>query len=520
MSGNALRLKGNGQVAFDSADVELGTHDFAIAAWVKGSNGTIAAKAPKTGKWQPKGKTLFIRGGKLVFDTGWVGAVTSRKRIADGKWHHVVANYSHANGQVQLYIDGKLDGSGLLPSDDDDKHVFRIGYTATNFAPPLRGSLDDFRLYNRTLTPQEIATLANTEFVEVLPVFRIRANCDAKLVKTEDGLLVLSLPQQDDLVLSPDHEVPDAVGIDRGGPHPGDGERRGQHRPRQGALGRRHPPHRVVAGQGHAARTPGHGEHVARPAGGRQDGVQGQRGGRGPQGDALGRRADGGAVLGGDGRDLEGAGGVGDDPGDGVALAVELQLGGLQPDPLALHRDADGAAGDGGPILVDQAHRQLDGAHARSSRDVHPHRRAAVDGDQGRAGLRGRFDTGEEEGDEEGGRHGRAPGRVGAAGSLPAGPQAGVRRRRHPAATSSSSHRPGAAGAGVAVAQPAEAAATGEVRRTRPAPRAGSADCQPFRSESTWPRNRAAASKASMPGSLDMMMATAAATDGVAALVP
>ena len=50
----------------------------------------LAAQVPVEGKWAAQGKTFFVRGGKLDFDIGWVGAVTSRGRVADGRDRHDV----------------------------------------------------------------------------------------------------------------------------------------------------------------------------------------------------------------------------------------------------------------------------------------------------------------------------------------------------------------------------------------------------------------------------------------------
>ena len=163
----ALSFDGKSKVEI-AETVELGSKDFTITGWVKTKRGgTIAAKGPKQGKWSKQGKSLFVRGGKLVFDVGWVGAVESGKRVADGKWHSVAVSYDAKSGMTTLYVDGKKDGTGNLLSDDNDDHVFRLGYTATNFAPPLKGSLDDIRFFQRKLDDAEVAQLAGG--VQVAP---------------------------------------------------------------------------------------------------------------------------------------------------------------------------------------------------------------------------------------------------------------------------------------------------------------------------------------------------------------
>ena len=145
----------------NSPAIDLGTADFSVSAWIKTRGaGTILARGPAKGKWQPKGKTFFVREGRLCYDVGWVGVVESNRRVNDGRWHHVAVTYGHRDGLTQLYIDGQPDSRRPLKSPDDPAHVVRIGYTATDFVPPFSGLLDEIRLYRRTLPAAEVALLA------------------------------------------------------------------------------------------------------------------------------------------------------------------------------------------------------------------------------------------------------------------------------------------------------------------------------------------------------------------------
>ena len=101
-----------------------------------------------------------MRGGKLVFDVGWVGSVESSSSVDDGKWHAIAVSYDAKSGSTTLYVDGRKEGASKLLSQDDDDHVFRLGYTATNFAAPLKGSIDDIRFFQRKLSDEEVALLA------------------------------------------------------------------------------------------------------------------------------------------------------------------------------------------------------------------------------------------------------------------------------------------------------------------------------------------------------------------------
>ena len=150
------------------------SRDFTISAWIRtrSAQGTIFSKAALSGPWVPKGKTFFVRGGRLGFDVGWVGVVTGQRTVNDGKWHHVSVTYSHKSGRTRLFLDGKPDGARPLKSPDDSKHIIRLGYTATNFMTPLKGALDEIQFFQRTLPDAEILKLSRDEEIEASRVAR------------------------------------------------------------------------------------------------------------------------------------------------------------------------------------------------------------------------------------------------------------------------------------------------------------------------------------------------------------
>ncbi len=134
---------------------DFGRSTFTIMAWVRTTaGGTILAKAPAKGKWAPQSKAFFIRDGKLCYDVGMVGCVTSERTVADGKWHHVAVT---RGDKLRLYIDGRLDVTGHLAFRPDGRgHVPKIGYASTNFPQGFRGDLDEVRVYALTLSDADI----------------------------------------------------------------------------------------------------------------------------------------------------------------------------------------------------------------------------------------------------------------------------------------------------------------------------------------------------------------------------
>lgn len=153
---------GQSHVAVKKADdFDLSARDFTISARIRTrAGGTIFCQAPIEGPWAPDGKTLFIRGGRLTFDIGWVGAVAGKTNIADDRGHDVAMTWQHESGRVRLYVDGKLDGQGVLkPKAKSANQTIRIGFTAPNFPDPtfFAGLLTDVRFLQQRLADDEIS---------------------------------------------------------------------------------------------------------------------------------------------------------------------------------------------------------------------------------------------------------------------------------------------------------------------------------------------------------------------------
>jgi putative heme-binding domain-containing protein len=143
---------------------DLKTRDYAVSARIKTKvGGTIFAQAPATGPWAPDGKALFVRGGRLAFDIGWVGVVEGRTKIDDGKWHEVAMCWDHATGMVTLFVDGKADGSGTLkPKGAAAGMAVRIGFASPDFPRAqsyFDGEMSEVRFYDRKLAAGDLKEL-------------------------------------------------------------------------------------------------------------------------------------------------------------------------------------------------------------------------------------------------------------------------------------------------------------------------------------------------------------------------
>ena len=153
-------------------------------------NGTLAALAPAEGKWQPDGKSLFLRDGKLVYDIGWVGALRGSKRVNDGEPHTAVLVVQ--DGKATLFLDGKPEGRKEdFTAEDKPDHVFKIGSTATDFGGDFEGGeIQTVQFWKRALSRKEIGQLSSGADREVnTPDFHWRSETQGAAELTTFGAL-------------------------------------------------------------------------------------------------------------------------------------------------------------------------------------------------------------------------------------------------------------------------------------------------------------------------------------------
>lgn len=75
---------------------------------------TIAAKAYSQGLWRPgtsggQGKLLFLRGGRVCYDIGWVGVIEGSTPVNDGNEHEVGVAWDGAQQRFHILVDGQQD---------------------------------------------------------------------------------------------------------------------------------------------------------------------------------------------------------------------------------------------------------------------------------------------------------------------------------------------------------------------------------------------------------------------------
>jgi hypothetical protein len=159
---------GHQRIAFPSADFG---DQFTIALWIRstsphGHSATLVGNG--SGRDPANGFALNLhdsnnKTASLSFYTGsgetMLRYKTSQDAIVYGRWHHVVLTVDRKNGQAGIYVDGRQ-----VPCDGQVNPSFRTKASWTfgaDFASArgYHGLLDDFRIYNRVLSPAEIQNL-------------------------------------------------------------------------------------------------------------------------------------------------------------------------------------------------------------------------------------------------------------------------------------------------------------------------------------------------------------------------
>ena len=152
-------LAQHGAQVFPEAKLDLGGDFTAVVKFETGGQGTLFSKCAPTGKWSPDAKALFIRGGRLVYDIGWLGAMTGGGSVDDGKPHTAVLTLH--DGAAKLWLDGRIVAQkSAFTKPDVAGHVFKVGLAVPDFAGDFsKGKIAAVRVWSRALPDAEVGLL-------------------------------------------------------------------------------------------------------------------------------------------------------------------------------------------------------------------------------------------------------------------------------------------------------------------------------------------------------------------------
>ena len=169
--GGAASFDGRGH--FEATAVgKFGFFDkFSLAAWVRDGSGTMLSRTDEVGR--EEGYQVHLEKGRVQVNLvkRWLDdaiRVETERAMEPGGWHHVAVTYdgSRAASGISVYVDGRPERLKVhldfINQSFATEHPFRIGAGRD----PLRGALDDVRVYARALPAEEVAWVATTDPIE------------------------------------------------------------------------------------------------------------------------------------------------------------------------------------------------------------------------------------------------------------------------------------------------------------------------------------------------------------------
>lgn len=154
---------GNRGGEYADAKLDLGADFTAMVAFSTMADGSLFAMCDPEGLWSPGAKALFLRGGKLIYDIGWLGECSGGRKVTDGKPHTVVL--TSQKGRMQMWLDGKkVAEKESFQCPDVKGHVWKVGQASKDFGGVFqRGSISALRVWKRAMPPAELALLFQDE---------------------------------------------------------------------------------------------------------------------------------------------------------------------------------------------------------------------------------------------------------------------------------------------------------------------------------------------------------------------
>jgi len=164
--GNVLSLDGTDDyMSLPSANMAAGRSELTLVMWVKPDewvSGNTIWDEYSGSYWQfsVTESTWYTRDSSTG-TTGTRNNDLSMPTISSGSWHHLAFVYSVSGSKKELYYDGALHTSSSTSVDalTSDRDAVRMGYPCDGTY--YDGMIDDVRLYNRALSINEIAILAD-----------------------------------------------------------------------------------------------------------------------------------------------------------------------------------------------------------------------------------------------------------------------------------------------------------------------------------------------------------------------
>lgn len=148
--------------AYLTTDQSIQSADYTKAAWfnfenTSGNDNIISSGGPAAGDNTGRHAFWVVNSKLQGGHNGTWGSVESATLDTD-TWYHGAVTYDAGTGDMVLYLDGSEVDTAASVVLQSDPQPCNIGSYKANILP-MRGKIDDARLYDRVLTPSEIAEI-------------------------------------------------------------------------------------------------------------------------------------------------------------------------------------------------------------------------------------------------------------------------------------------------------------------------------------------------------------------------
>ena len=150
---NAEAMSFNGTDQYVAFPATPNTGDITISFWVKYSTGYMTYVASGDGVFRYL--RFAYQFGKLSFNSGNINYDLTTD-IKDGNWHHVVVTYNRSESTVRGYTDGSLSETHTNKTYGPNNNIQTIGANNTGSTGYFNGEIDEFAVFNTTLSASKI----------------------------------------------------------------------------------------------------------------------------------------------------------------------------------------------------------------------------------------------------------------------------------------------------------------------------------------------------------------------------
>ena len=165
LAGGAVQFGGNGSAATAGPVLRTDERNYSVSAWVR-FNQVGGGFQTVVGEDGAQNSTFFLQWSgadqRLAFAALGTRAVATNVTVQPGRWYHLVGIRDITASTLTIYVDGQPAGStSVLGFGDKATGPLTVGRGRFGGTPVdfLNGTVDAVRIFDRALSPDEVATL-------------------------------------------------------------------------------------------------------------------------------------------------------------------------------------------------------------------------------------------------------------------------------------------------------------------------------------------------------------------------